>query len=298
MVARTRLNVMLNIWPVLFPWFPSKMKVSEITLRRSPHFLASTSATNNYVMTLKRMLLCSSILTTRKTDAQGVRVMTCAHSCWLPTCRCGNARRVITIASRRWGKTGRFLECHFEVYWQSCWGFLCSRNGRRNGRFSGSFSRWLGGRQLVGWLSSLSGVRFVDLPVRAIKYSWDMSIRLRFCWQIGRLFSDAFTNLWKATISYVMSVRPRGTTLLPLDGFSRNLISENFFENLSRKSRVNSNLIKITGSLREDPCTFMTMSRWILHRMKNVSDTFVEKIKTHILCSISCFPPKIVPFMR
>ena len=93
-----------NIMPVLFPWFPSKMKVSEITLRRSPHFLASTSVTNNYVMTLKLLLLCSSILTTREVDGQGVRVMTCVHSRWLPTCRCGNARRQITNALRRLGE--------------------------------------------------------------------------------------------------------------------------------------------------------------------------------------------------
>jgi hypothetical protein len=33
-------------------------------------------------------------------------------------------------------------------------------------------------------------------------------------------FFGALTKLRKATISIVMSVRPRGTTLLPFDGFS------------------------------------------------------------------------------
>jgi hypothetical protein len=31
----------------------------------------------------------------------------------------------------------------------------------------------------------------------------------------------------------------------------------------------------------------MTVSRWILLGIRNVSDKAVEKIKTHILCSIS-----------
>jgi hypothetical protein len=39
-------------------------------------------------------------------------------------------------------------------------------------------------------------------------------------------------------------------------------------------------------TLREDLCTFMIISRWIFPRMKNVSDKVLEKIKTHILCSV------------
>jgi len=37
---------------------------------------------------------------------------------------------------------------------------------------------------------------------------------------------------------------------------------------------------------------------FILLRMKNVSDKVVEKIKTHILYSVTFFFLKIVPFMR
>jgi hypothetical protein len=44
----------------------------------------------------------------------------------------------------------------------------------------------------------------------------------------------ASAELRSATISYVMSDRPHGTTGLPLDGFARYLI-RGFFENLSRK---------------------------------------------------------------
>jgi hypothetical protein len=42
---------------------------------------------------------------------------------------------------------------------------------------------------------------------------------------------------------------------------------------------------RITGTLHEDLYTFMKISYWILLRMRNVSDKFVEKIKTHITCS-------------
>ena len=56
-------------------------------------------------------------------------------------------------------------------------------------------------------------------------------------------FLDAFAKLRKATISFVISVcpivcpsvRPHGTTRLPLDGFGLNLTFELLFDNLSRK---------------------------------------------------------------
>jgi hypothetical protein len=38
----------------------------------------------------------------------------------------------------------------------------------------------------------------------------------------------AFAKLQKGTVSFVMSVRPHGTTWLLLDRFSRNLILEGF----------------------------------------------------------------------
>jgi hypothetical protein len=45
----------------------------------------------------------------------------------------------------------------------------------------------------------------------------------------------------------------------------------------------------MTGSLREDLTTFMTLSRWILLKMRNVYDESVEILKIHILCSINFF---------
>jgi len=68
------------------------------------------------------------------------------------------------------------------------------------------------------------------------KKNWDLNT-----WNCknATLFLDTFTKLRKATMSFVMSVRPsvrpHGTTLLPLDGFPWNLIFEYFDEKLSTK---------------------------------------------------------------
>jgi len=40
-------------------------------------------------------------------------------------------------------------------------------------------------------------------------------------------------------------------------------------------------MTRITGTLHEDPCTFMVISRLIII-MRHVSEKYAEKIKTHI----------------
>ena len=60
-------------------------------------------------------------------------------------------------------------------------------------------------------------------------------------------------------------------------------ISE-IFEKLSRKYKFYLNLTRIMGTLHENLCTFMVLSRLILVRKKNVSQKFAEKLKTHISC--------------
>jgi hypothetical protein len=62
-----------------------------------------------------------------------------------------------------------------------------------------------------------------------------------------------------------------------------------FFQNLSRKFKFDWRLARKTGTLHVNLCTFMTVSRWILLRMRNVSDKSCREIKTHILCSINVF---------
>jgi len=62
-----------------------------------------------------------------------------------------------------------------------------------------------------------------------------------------------------------------------------------FFENLLRKFKFHGNLTRITGTLHEDRYTFCIIYRSFLLGMRNASDKFVEKIKIHILCSITFF---------
>jgi hypothetical protein len=45
----------------------------------------------------------------------------------------------------------------------------------------------------------------------------------KLCLRVS-LFLGAFAKLRKATISFVLSIRTHGTTRLPLEGFSFNLI--------------------------------------------------------------------------
>ena len=67
-----------------------------------------------------------------------------------------------------------------------------------------------------------------------------------------------------------------------------------FFENLSPKFKFRYNPTRITGTLHEDVSTFMTISRWILLRMRNVSNkSYRENQNTHFIFN-NVFP-KIVP---
>jgi len=57
--------------------------------------------------------------------------------------------------------------------------------------------------------------------------------------------------------------------------------------------------MRTTGTLHEDLCTFVIISRSVL-RMRNVSGKFFfGKIKTHFMANTPHrHPPKIVPFIR
>ena len=43
------------------------------------------------------------------------------------------------------------------------------------------------------------------------------------------------------------------------------------------------------ATLHEDQYTFLIISHSVLLRMRNASDRIIEKMKTHILCSITSF---------
>ena len=120
----------------------------------------------------------------------------------------------------------------------------------RSGHFGGKKNalRLLGSRRSL--VSSAQSGSFVDWTTVAhldcfgfyqiFECSWyALSVR------VLSSFLGAFAKLRKATISFVMSVclsvRPHGTTRLPLDGFLWNLI----FEDFSKICRENSSFIKI-----------------------------------------------------
>jgi len=107
-------------------------------------------------------------------------------------------------------------------------------------------------------------------------------------------FVGAFPKLRKENMSSAISIRPHGTTLTALGGFSWNSIWV-FFENFSRKYKLNENLTGITGTLHEDFSTFLITSRSFLLRMKNVS-RWRENQNTFYVQHY--FLPKIVPFVR
>ena len=112
-------------------------------------------------------------------------------------------------------------------------------------------------------------------------------------------FWGAFAKVRKATICFVLSARlsgTHGTTLLPLDGFSQNLIFEYFLKIHLEIFKFHQNLTRITGNLHEDQYTFYITSRSILLGIKYIWDKFVEKNKTYHM--ITFFLSKIVPFMR
>jgi hypothetical protein len=90
-------------------------------------------------------------------------------------------------------------------------------------------------------------------------------------------------------MSVRLSVRPHGTTRLPLDGFSWNLI----FEDFSKICRENSSVTKIG---QEQRLLYMKANTHFLSYLTHFFlewDMFqtkvVEKIKTHILFSVPFF---------
>jgi hypothetical protein len=97
----------------------------------------------------------------------------------------------------------------------------------------------------------------------------------------------------KAIISFVMpvcpSVRPHGTTLPPLGGFSRKLIFKYFFWKSLKKIQVQLKLEKNDSTLHWDVCIFFIVCRSFLVRMRSVSDQSCRENQTHIWHSITFF---------
>ena len=97
--------------------------------------------------------------------------------------------------------------------------------------------------------------------------------------------SSAFAKLRKATNRFVMSaclsLRPRGTTRFQRDGSLLKFLFENFRQ--SSDKIFHWNLTRIKGTLHAHICTFK-ISRWIVLRMRNVSDKICrENRNTHFM---------------
>ena len=110
-------------------------------------------------------------------------------------------------------------------------------------------------------------------------------------WRELSTFLGTFRKLWKATISFIMSVylsihpsvRPStwnnsattGWIFIKFDIWV-------FCETLWRKFKFDENLTRITDTLHEDICKLMIISQWNLLRIR-FQTRVIEKIKTHIL---------------
>ena len=107
-------------------------------------------------------------------------------------------------------------------------------------------------------------------------------------------FLGAFAKLQRATISFVMSVRLSvWNNWAPTGRLFATFGILVFLENLFRKFKFHWNLTRITATLHEDQCTFMIISRWILLRMRNVSDKSCrENQNTRFIFNNFFFPLK------
>ena len=109
----------------------------------------------------------------------------------------------------------------------------------------------------------------------------------------------SFARLWKAIISFVVSVRPYVcNNWVTTARFLTKFYICVFFDNLARKPAFDTHLTSITGTLLETYIGTFMISRCIFLRMRNVSEksyrycknTFCVKTfsKIHAVCEIMC----------
>jgi len=101
-------------------------------------------------------------------------------------------------------------------------------------------------------------------------------------------------RLWASSC---LSVCPQGTTPLPVDGFSWNLIFGDFFGNIG-KFKFNWNRPRTKSTLHEVLYAFLSYLAHLFSERKMFQTKVVEKMKTRILCSVNFFPPENRAIMR
>ena len=100
-------------------------------------------------------------------------------------------------------------------------------------------------------------------------------------WVSKRVFQARSQNRLLAS----SCLSPHGASRLPLDRFWWNLVFELFRKSVE-KIKVFLNPTRITSTLHEDVFTFMTVSRWILLRTRNVPNKSCGATQnTHFVCS-------------
>jgi hypothetical protein len=92
-------------------------------------------------------------------------------------------------------------------------------------------------------------------------------------------------RLWvSAYLSLSPSACPHGTNRFPPDRFSWNLI---IFQKSVKKIHVSLTFPRVTINVHEYQYTTLIIYHSVLLRMRNVSDTFLAKIKINILSTIT-----------
>jgi hypothetical protein len=93
--------------------------------------------------------------------------------------------------------------------------------------------------------------------------------------------------------SSCLSIQPHGRAWLQLNGFSWNLIHEDFSKIVVKIQVLWKYDKNITGTLHEDLCAFMTICRRIILRMRNVSyESCRENQNAHFMFSNFFFYPE------
>jgi hypothetical protein len=139
--------------------------------------------------------------------------------------------------------------------------------------------------------------RILGTPKNAVPFGMSGSIGKKMYYD-SVLFLGTFAKLWKATVNCITSVCPSAwKSSVPNERIFGKFDIWIFFENVWRKFKFRYSMTRIRGTLYEYVCTFMIVSRWILRRMRNVSDKNCRE-NQNTLIVFKNFLPKIVLFVR
>jgi len=128
----------------------------------------------------------------------------------------------------------------------------------------------------------------------AISMSWfSDDLIVTSAWTSLISFSSTFAKLRKATNGFVMSVRA-WNNLAPNGQIFMKIYIWGFFENTSRNLKFHWNRTRITGTLHEDQYTCLSHLAHSFLEWEMFQTKVVEKIKIHILCSVTFFGNRAV----